>query len=264
MRVVAAVAVQSIGKELLDNVTKALALFISITYIMGLIIVNSFLLTFGIRTMPLLSAEYISAGLPLALLFVVAGLTGGFFNRKNQSRSAKLGILVLSIFLLSLIMLYITNFEDYPKTLRTTGIIFVILLLAFFAIIRDFNQRLVNNREKLVVWSAIYGLVFLGMVVASSTFYGRTIYNDILPTIGGGAGSTISLITDAESAIVLAELVPMRSELQTEQIQLIKETSDSYLITLADETSVSVNKGLVKGVIHHRKRGWEIRPSILD
>lgn len=102
------------------------------------------------------------------------------------------------------------------------------------------------------------------MVVASSTFYGRTVYNDILPTIGGGAGSTISFILDSENAQVLSEFVPMKGELQTEQIQLIRETANHYLIVLADETSISIDKDLVKAVIHHRTSGWEIRPSIFD
>jgi hypothetical protein len=256
--------VQTTGKDLLDNITKALTLFVSITYIMGLIIVNSYLLTFGVRTTTLLSVEYISAGLPLTLLFVVAGLTGGFFNRPEQTRSARIIVLVLSTLILSLMMLYITNLEDYPRTLRTTGIIFMILFLVFFAIIRDFSRRLFGSREKLVVWSGVYGLLLVAMVVALSTWYGRAVYDDILPTIGGGAGSTISLITDAENGVVLGELVPMSSKLQSEQIRLIRETNDSYLITRTDETSVSVDKDLVKGVIHHKVSGWEVTPSILD
>jgi hypothetical protein len=138
------------------------------------------------------------------------------------------------------------------------------LTIAFFAIIKDFNRRLVGNREQLIVWSAVYGLICLAMVVASSTFYGRTVYNDILPTIGGGAGSTISFITDNENGKVLGALVPMISEMETEQVRLIRETPDSYLIVLADETGVSLDKALVKGVVHHKTRGWEIKPSMLD
>jgi hypothetical protein len=161
-------------------------------------------------------------------------------------------------------MLYITNLEDYPKTLRTSGIIFVILLVSFLIIINDFSRRLIHQREKLLMWSALYGLVFLTLIVALGTFYGRTVYNDILPTIGGGAGSTISLVTDGENGKVLAELVPMISEQETEPVRLIRETADSYLIVLADETSVSLDKDLVKGVVYHRTRGWEIRPSLLD
>lgn len=42
MSVVMTEVLQATGKELLDNVTKALALFISVTYVMGLIIVNFF------------------------------------------------------------------------------------------------------------------------------------------------------------------------------------------------------------------------------
>jgi hypothetical protein len=224
---------------------------------------HAFLLTFGIRTTTLLSVEYISAGLPLALLFVVAGVTGFFFTREGQSRRAKLGIVILSILLLGLIMLYVTNLEDYPKTVRTLGLILGGLTLAVFAIFKDFTRRPVRSREGSIVRAAVYGLLFLFMVVAAST-YGRTVYDDLLSTVGGGAGSTISFVTDAENGVVLEELVPMRSELQTEPVQLIRETSDSYLIMLADKTSVSVNKALVKGVIHPRTSGWELAPSIFD
>src|SRR5215207_9156865 len=100
MSVVSTEMVQASGKELLDNVTKALALFISVTYVMGLIIVNSFLLTLGMRTSTLLSAEYISAGLPLAFLFVVAGVTAAFIASSKQSVWAKVGIFLVSILLL--------------------------------------------------------------------------------------------------------------------------------------------------------------------
>jgi hypothetical protein len=261
---VASEVVQVVGKELLDNVTKALALFISLTYVMGLIIVNSFLLTFGVRTVTLLSIEYISAGLPLALLFLVAGLTAALFSRKQQRMVGQIATLVVALLLLGLIMLYVTNLEDYLKTLRTTGIIFVLLTLVCFAIIKDFNHYLQKHRERLPFRSSIYGLILLVLVVVSSTFYGRTVYNDILPTIGGGAESTISLITDAANASVLAALVPMQSELQTEPIQLIRETNESYLILRSDDSSISIDKDLVKGVVHHKTRGWEIKPSIFD
>lgn len=260
----AADGVQSISKDLLDNITKAFALLVSITYVMGLIIVNSFLLTFGIRTMTLLSVEYISAGLPLVLLFVVAMLTAAFISRAKQNIGVKIFIPVLPLLLLGLIMLYITNLEDYTRTLRTTGTIFAVLTTAFLIVMKHFHRLLVGNREKLIVWSAIYTLMFLALVVVSSTFYGRTVYNDILPTIGGGAGSTIAFITNSENAQVMGEFVPMTGELQTEQIQLIRETADRYLIVLADETSVSIDKDLVKAVIHYRTRGWELRPSRLD
>ncbi|MCC6457946.1 MAG: hypothetical protein IT328_23530 [Caldilineaceae bacterium] len=264
MGVVATEVVQAVGKELLDNVTKALALFISMTYAMGLIIVNSFMLTLGIRTSTLLSAEYISAGLPLALLFVVAALTAAFVTRAQQGLWAKILIPLLSLLLLGLILLYTTNLEDYPKTVRVVALIYGTLLVVFFVIMRDVYRRLIGNREKLIVWSALYGLILLAMVVAASTFYGRTVYNDILPTIGGGAGSTVSFVTDGENVEVLGQLVPMRNGLETEPVQLVRETADSFLVVLTDTTSVSLDKDLVKGVIHHRTRGWEIRPSWLD
>jgi hypothetical protein len=261
---IAAEAMAVARKELLDTITKASALLISITYVMGTIIVNSFLLRLGIRSTTLLSVEYISAGLPLALLFAVAGLTGVFFNQTDQSRRARITILMLAFFVLGIIMLYITNLEDYFNALRPTGMIFLVLTLTFFVMIKNFNRRLIGDREKIPLWSTVYSLIFLFIVIASSTFYGRTIYDDILPTVGGGAGSAISFITDAESGVVLGELIPMRTELRTEQIQLVRETNDSYLVVLADETSVSIDKDMVKGVIYHRIRGWEIAPSIFD
>ncbi len=113
----AADGVQSISKDLLDNITKAYALLVSKTYVMGLIIVNSFLLTVGIRTMTLLSVEYISAGLPLVLLFVVAMLTAAFLSRAKQNLGARIFIPVLSLLLMALIMLYVTRLEDNPRTL---------------------------------------------------------------------------------------------------------------------------------------------------
>lgn len=259
-----AAIMQSGKKDLLDDMTKAFALLVSITYGIGLIIVNSFLLTFGVRTMTLLSVEYISAGLPLTLLFVVAGLTAAYASNTKVHVWPKIFIPVLALLLLSLIMLYITNLADYARTLRTTGIIFVALTIAFFVGVRHFQRNLVGNRERLIVWSAVYTLVFLAMVVVSSTFYGRTVYNDILPTVGGGAGNTISFVTDIENAQVLEQFVPMDSEQQTQQLRLIRETVDSYLVSLDGGASVSIDKDLVKAVIHHKTSGWEIRSSIFD
>lgn len=260
----AAEIMQSVKKDLLDDMTKAFALLVSLTYVMGLIIVNSFLLTFGVRTMTLLSVEYISAGLPLTLLFVVAGLTAAFVTNAKYNVWGRVFIPVLSILLLSLIMLYITNLADYARTLRTTGIIFVGLTIVFMVMVRHFQRHLVGNREKLIVWSAIYTLILLAMVVVFSTFYGRTVYNDILPTVGGGAGNTISFVTDIENAQVLEQIVPMSSEQQTQQIQLIRETADSYLVSLDGAASISIDKDLVKAVIHHQTSGWETRSSIFD
>ena len=251
------------GKELFDGATKALALFISVTYIIGLIVVNSYLNSLGIRAPSLISVEYISAGLPPAVLFLVAGLTGAFLDRPTQPRRTKFAVLGLALVLLALIMLYLTNLVDYPKTLRTTGLIFGLLVLMAYGIVRHVRRQVLASREQIIVWSGIYGLVLLILLVSLSSFYGRTVYDDILTTVGGGAGVTISFVTDAASRPVLQMLVPMAGDLQTVPVRLIRETGDGYLVTTG-ETSVTVGKALVKGVIHHRVQGWQVKPSIFD
>lgn len=256
-------------------------------YSLGFIIVNSFLLTYGIREFVILKPIYLSAGVTFFLansvaLFLPIGLALLVIKTINPKSVYSIMAITLvtplftSLFswvLASLILDFI-NSVDFHSTQMTIlfrewnkyklyllGLFLVSTLMTPIAVslagqrgtfkdaIKDINANRFLSAESTRAISKFAMLIVLAFVILL-TAWSQEVYPKISPAFGGGKPVVVQLvILDSKNESLFTNIGIKVNSNVTEQVKLIDESESTITIVTENGNAVKVTKSLIANIV---------------
>jgi hypothetical protein len=249
-----------IGKDGLDTLTKSLTMFVTLAYALGFVIVNAHTASFGFTHAPLVSGEYVVAGIPMSLILLISLLAVVRFESaaptKPKGRWRRYAILLLPTITLILSALFIgsigTSRWNIIKVVVGVVIIHAMSSLVFY----QYYHLYTDDVDIGVYLPAFLGIsvLMIAFILISGVAYGRGVYPHLSPIIGGGEPEVVDFITDSQNREAVSQLIPMDTEQRTIRVQLIRETNNGFFVyadVLTDSASIYIDRDLIKGIIYY-------------
>ncbi|MEM2126405.1 MAG: hypothetical protein QXQ53_08425 [Candidatus Methanosuratincola sp.] len=257
--------------EFLKSIVSIAGFVISVTYILGALIVNLHLSRYGVIEYQILRVKYLAVGLnylisafgstTVALVLAVA-LFGS--NQITQQ------VLFAASLTTSLVLLLIGIRPNREKPKRTNKILerwpFVVGM-AFWAFwigmgaVCNLFPVLAIMHYILLSQNNLYSHILLGQAVLAGIiavigqiyFYSRHLYNRaVFDPIGMGIASVVQLSGESEKIAHLGNVgIPVLQPGLTDKLLLLDETENHYIVGVTDESNVQavkVSKDIVKAI----------------
>lgn len=250
-----------IGKDGLDTLTKSVTMFVALAYAMGFVIVNANTASFGFTHAPLVSGEYVVAGIPMFLIFLISLLSVIRFESTIATKPKGRWTLYIirfsptvALILFGFSLGWVIGTSGWNMTRVVVGIVIIHAMSSF--VFYTYYWFYTDDVEVGVYLPTYLGLsvLMIAFILASGVTYGRAVYPYLSPIIGGGEPEVVAFITDSQNREAVSELIPMDSEQRTIKVQLIRETNAGFFVyadVLTDSASIYIDRDLIKGIIYY-------------
>jgi hypothetical protein len=207
-----------IGKDSLDTLTKSLTMFVALAYSMGFVIVNAHTASFGFTNAPLVSGEYVVAGIPMSLILLISLLAVVKFESaaatKTKERWRRYVIMLSPTVALIAFGLFIGWIGTSGWNMARVVVGLVIIHAGSNYVFYVYYQLYTDDVE-IGVHLPIYlsmSLLMIAYILVSGVTYGRAVYPYLSPILGGGEPEVVAFITDSQNREAVSQLIPLDSE----------------------------------------------------
>ena len=241
------------------------------SYGVGLVIVNTHLLKYGVSQPTLLRADYVLAGLLWIVLTGIAGIsvlgflsTWRYVRRDWRARHRVLAVIkaVLSPVLLPAALLFPVIFLsavrlqfDQLSFWIVVGILLLtggLLIGAARTVVQEVRKWRSQNKpfEEFPVYEIVFQCF---MALAALSAYSQWVYPELLPTYGGGRATSVRLVPAQGSTDIFRGAFGSATDQDT-IFELIGETDNWLIVTQrrripgTDEAAVRVRRDLVAAI----------------
>lgn len=271
--------------EITKSVTTLSAMVASASFVfygLGFIIVNSYLMSFGLREFDLLSPTYLSAGIVFVFTNIVSiAISVGFallLRRRHELQGASqsswetivnwfipFSAGFLAFFFLGLILNNITSMgERGAASISDYWPYAIFLSLAAFGIEVIAEMLVTANQTGLkqilsqpdllkkfgtnAGWTLVFILFFSLLLVS---LWSQEVYPKISPAFGGGRPITVRVVLADKSkeGLFLDTGIQISSNI-SEPLQLIDENDESITALLSNGNAVKLSKSLISNIIY--------------
>ena len=247
---------------LVQTVLQAILSVSAVIYFVGFLIVNSYYSIFGITHYQLVQTRYVSAGLSFVLINICfSGLIAAILLVLEQTRPI---IWIISFFIVWAMLgisIYVFSNAIIDVILISINAGIVILLAYQINLIwlgmpnKWFEIFLDSDNSQIQMRTAFIGIGFAILLCLGSLSWGLSFWPHMSSTLGGGRLSEAVFILDENN---LPEdglpLIPMQSKTISEQIPILFEDSDGYVVivqtTAIDKIAVRLSKSIVKSIVY--------------
>jgi len=259
--------------EIIQNIATGGAAILGVIYILGGLIVNLNLTRRGIVEYQVLKIKYLAVGMifmfqffgvVLFTLIPIMIFLGFLYSRDAAQLISKFASILSILAALTLLLVW----SRYPPNTRSVvgrwrfwfAVSVVALLHPLFVLV---HQLITPNTD--LTWMAasllaalIGTLSILAMVYHYSSFYyGRPSFSGALDPIGIGIPTRVNLLCDKSLSPALREMGLTIQKNIVQDVYLIDETNDQYIISeeqvpsgTGHNRSYKISKNLVKVILH--------------
>lgn len=284
-------------KEIIEAASKGVLVTAGVCYVIGLLVINSYLKQFGDFSINLLQVDYAMAG--ALFLFTSSLVTAAWgsviklrevFARWRSTGYVVKGVETIAGFLLYGLwvgFIYILvdvlmgkphKYDGGDKLSVTLALlIHGVLMLCIYGITSAYIGVFLDKKERprFTAWHAIGGVATLAVslliLLLCIFFYGSLVYPRLGSAYGGGSRGQIILIPYPEKLPALAatglEAVPETNKIGP--IQILYETSDSLIVTKSlskmdgPVRSIQLKKDLFSAILYLQPEGkGDTLPSV--
>ncbi|MCA9735469.1 hypothetical protein KC799_25250 [candidate division KSB1 bacterium] len=270
----------------------SLASITFIVYLLGFIIVNDYLRTFGSREFDLTKPAYLSAGitftfvilmsvlLPIAFILIMS-IRADLIKNKKSDKEWFFSLIFSPIFGLLISMIIInqltgSRFQNLGSTgmmadFKQFGTFLELIALTIFLVgilIPTLEIMITEPLAKIPEKSLRSFLLGFPPLIISIAFlmlgsWSDDIYPYISSTYGGGEPTVIQIVASNQEAVFLLESsgIKLTNTMLSEPQMMVDENANSILILLEDGNAVRVSKAYIANIIYVSRQNISLATS---
>ena len=228
-------------------------------YVVGFVVVNSYLARFGIIDYGLVEARYLAAGLNYAVFHVGIAFIAAFAFEAIPGRRRWL----FAPLYLWLIIGGYTYFVGKRLTeALLTGVNALVMGLLAYQFSRLWNKGSNHGFEVIASYlrvphqsvSAFITVLFFFLIAFSTLTWGRSVWPLLNQTFGGGKpGAVVVALQQHDLSVLDYRVIPLQDKQLSQQLPLLFEDSDGYVVLVSLEgnnVAVRLPRSAVSSVLY--------------